>query len=84
MRFKLVTNGTVKVLSHNDVSVYLGRQRGIKRMSMRPFPFLVVAVPSVGVFPKIREAKSVLLLVENEECVHEMCSFDWGPLCLPR
>ena len=39
-------------------------------MSMRPF--LVVAVPSVGVFPNIREPKSVLLLVQNEECVREM------------
>ena len=49
-------------------------------------PHLVVSAPSTGV-SNVCEAKNVLLLVQNEECVCEMHSFDRGPLpplCLPR
>ena len=40
------------------------------------------AVPC-GFYPKCGSFKDSLsepLLVQNKECVHEMCSFDWGPL----
>ena len=42
-------------------------------------PYLVVSAPSAGV-SNVREAKNVLLLAQNEECVHEMCSFDRGSI----
>ena len=66
----------------NDVSVYLGRQRGgegfpIERTSLRPY--LVVSAPSTGV-SNVCEVKNVPLLVQNEERVREMHSFDRGPL----
>ena len=65
----------------NDVSVYLGRQRGegspIERTSLRPY--LVASAPSTGV-SNVREAKNVLFPVQNEERVHEMRSFDRRPL----
>ena len=52
----------------NDVSVYLDRQRGegflVERTSWRPD--LVVSSPSTGVL-NVRKAKSVPLLVKNED-----------------
>ena len=42
-------------------------------------PYLVVSVPSAGV-SNVCEATNVLLLVQNEECVHKMCSFNQEPL----
>ena len=57
----------------NEVSVYLGRQRGegspIKRTSLRPFH--VIPVPSAEV-SNVCEAKNLLLLVLNEEHVHKI------------
>ena len=63
--------GLVHVTYHmNDVSVFLGRQKGerspIKRMGLRHF--LVVSVPSTGVL-NIRKAKNVPLLVQDKEHV---------------
>ena len=65
----------------NDVSAYLDRQRGEGSLTERTClrPFLVVSVPNTGVL-NIREAKNVPLLVQDEERVREMRSFDQGPL----
>ena len=61
----------------NDVSVYLGKQRGegspVERTSLRSF--LVVSVPSAGVL-NVHKVRNVSLLVQNEERVHEMHSFN--------
>ena len=58
----------------NDVSVYLGRQRGqgslIKTTSLRSY--LVVSTPSAGVL-NVRKVKNKLLLVQNKEQVCKMC-----------
>ena len=51
----------------------------MKRTSLRPFH--LVPVPSAEVL-NIREAKNLLLLVLNKEHMHEMRSFDRGPLPL--
>ena len=65
----------------NDVSVYLGRQRRggegcpIEWTSSRPY--LVVSAPSAEV-SNVHEAKSILLLVQNEKRVCKMHSFDMG------
>ena len=65
----------------NDVSVYLGGQRGegspIERTSLSPY--FVVSAPSARVL-NIHEAKNVPLLVQNEEPLCEMRSFHRGPL----
>ena len=65
----------------NDVSVYLGRQKGrgipIKRTRLRPY--LVDSAPSAA-FLNIRKVKNVPLQVRNEERMREMRSFDGGPL----
>ena len=52
VRFKLVTNGTVKVLSHNDVSVYLGRQRGDQKNEHEAFSFSCSCCPKCWSFPE--------------------------------
>ena len=61
----------------NDINVYLGRQRGegspIERTSLRLY--LVVSA-SVTEVLNIHKAKDIPLLVQNEECVSEMCCFD--------
>ena len=44
---------------------------------MSLMPYLVVSIPSTGVL-NVCKAKNVLLLVQNEECVCGMRSFDWG------
>ena len=49
----------------------------IDKTSLRPC--LVVSAPSAGV-SNICETTNVPLLVQNEECVHKMRSFDQGPL----
>ena len=46
----------------------------IERTSLRPF--LVVTVPSTGVF-NIRKVKNVSLLVQDEERVHKMRFAAW-------
>ena len=51
----------------------------MKRTSLRPFH--LVPVPSAKVL-NIHEVKNLLLLVLNEEHLHEMRSFDRGPLPL--
>ena len=51
-------------------------QGGCERTSLRSL--LVVFAPSTGVSNACK-AKNVLLLVQNEECVHKKSSFDWGP-----
>ena len=69
--------GRSSIIYHvNDVSVNLGRDRGgegspIERMRLD----LVVSAPSAGVL-NVREAKSVPLLVKNEERVCEMRFFN--------
>ena len=65
----------------NDISVYLGRQTGgeaspIERTSLRLF--LVVSFLGAGVL-NVCSAKNILLLVQNEEHMCEMYSFN-----LPR
>ena len=42
-------------------------------------PYLVVSVPSAGV-SNVCEATNILLLVQNEECVHKMRCFNREPL----
>ena len=69
----------------NDVSVYLGRQRGEgvphgkNELDASLRPYLVVSAPSAGV-SNVCEAKNVPLLVQNEKHVRKMRSFDGGPL----
>ena len=73
----------------NDVSVYIGRQRGeessIKKQKTSLSLYLVVSAPSAGVSSGCK-AINVPLQVRNKECVHKMCSFNRGPLplCLSR
>ena len=68
----------------NDISVYLGRQRGegspIEKLSLRPY--LVVSAPSAGV-SNVCEVKNVPLLVQNEEHMHE-CVLSIRDPHLPR
>ena len=54
-----------------------GGRSPIKRTSLRPY--LLVSAPSIGVL-NVHEVKKVLLLVENEERMCEMRSFDQRPL----
>ena len=49
----------------------------IERTSLRPY--LVVFSPFAGV-SNVCEAKKISLLVQNEERMHKMCSFDQRPL----
>ena len=58
----------------NDVSGYLGRQRG-GGVSCRKKSDLVVSGPSARV-SNVREVKTVLLTVKNEDNVREMRPFD--------
>ena len=64
----------------NDISVYLGRQRGggVPDQKNKLGAF-VVSVP-IAVVLDVCKVKNVLLLIQNEECVHEMHSFNRGPL----
>ena len=64
----------------NDINVYLGREKGGGgggQNRLEAYSFNVC--PSIGV-PNIHEAESLLLIVEDEEHIHKMCSFGWGPL----
>ena len=54
-----------------------GAESPIEKTSLRTY--LVVSAPS-GEVLNVREVKNVPLIVQNEECVHEMSSFDQGPL----
>ena len=60
----------------NDVSVYLGRQRGegspIERVSLRPY--LVDSAQSTGV-SNVHKVTNVPVLIQNEECLSKMHSF---------
>ena len=47
-----------------------------RKMSLRSY--LVVSVPSAGL-SNVCKAKNISLLVQNEECVCKMHSFDWRP-----
>ena len=62
----------------NDINIYLGGQWGgslIERMSLRPY--LIVSVSSASLrVSNICKAKNMPLLVQNEERVHKMCSFN--------
>ena len=46
-------------------------------MNLRPY--LVVSAQSTGV-SNVHKMKTILLLVQKEDCVCEMCSFSCGPL----
>ena len=74
-QFEQVVYNNHKGLIHhmNDIR---WTQGGCERTSLRSL--LVVFAPSTGV-SNVCKAKNVLLLVQNEECVHEKSSFDWGP-----
>ena len=75
--------GRPGVIYHvNDVSVYLGRQRGgegspVKRMSYRPD--LTVSAPKHWSFECSQSEKRTALLAQNKECVCEMRPFDQDP-----
>ena len=66
-----------------SVSTQVDRGRGspVERTSLRLD--LILSTPSAGVL-NVREAKSVPLLVKNEERVREMLSMTPPPLCLPN
>ena len=62
----------------NDDSGRMGGRRSpIERTSL--WPYLLVSAPSIGVL-NVHEAKKVLLLVQNEERMCEIRSFDQRPL----
>ena len=67
--------GLARFTIMNDVSVYLGRQKGVgsltERMSLRPF--LGVLHQSFNIY---EVTKCILLLLQDKKCVCEMRSFD--------
>ena len=69
-------SSAVKIYHVNDVSVYLGRQRGggvpIKE---RAKGLIFSSAPSAGV-SNVHEVKRVPLLVQNEKHVHKMRLLD--------
>ena len=69
-------SSVVKIYHVNDISVYLGRQRGEGSPSKERAKGLIFSsAPNTGVL-NVHEVKRVPLLVQNEKHVHEMRLLD--------